>query len=329
MNNNLVKNLEKLCNQPGISEFEKESGIADFLFGIAKKINNETSFDSDGNIISIVEGGEKTIILEAHMDEAGFVVESVGNNVSLCPQGVIRGGKVIGDEVFVLGKNIKGKIAADKAENFILDLFQKEDIEKIKAGDLIAFKRSFAREGNLVKASALDNRIGCTVLLEVLENAVKNGTKNRLVFVFSSREEIDESSFRSLLALHRKAFAVVVDAAYAQPVDFDVDAPVVSIPVLGEGCALQTTGKGFVVAGDTIQEIEMMAKKCHIKIQKEAAPQGMGKTNLAQMLRQGVEKGAVVNVPVRDQHKQTAIMDLSDAKEAVALLSELVRKMSF
>ena len=104
MKNNLIDNLEQLCNQPGISGFEKESGISDFLFNLIEGINPETKFDSCGNIVSIIKGEGVATILEAHMDETGFLVSDIAEKIILSPQGIIRGEKVAGNDIFILDK---------------------------------------------------------------------------------------------------------------------------------------------------------------------------------------------------------------------------------
>jgi endoglucanase len=326
MNSNLIDNLKKLCNQPGISGFEKESGISDFLFNLVKDINQETKFDSSGNIVSIIKGGGQAIILEAHMDETGFLVSDIKENVILSPQGIIKGEKVDGNDVFILGKEIEGKISIGEEGEFIFDLVAQENFNKVEVGDLVAFKRSFIEDANEVKACALDNRIGCSALLEVLKDNMQNGLNRNLVFVFSRKEEIDQSLFSDIIDLYKDAAAIVVDAAYAQPVDFDINIADVAIPILGAGCAIQSKGKGFDIADNVVNEIKGIAQENNIKIQDEKAPVGMGKTNFAQMLRQGIKDGIVINIPVRNQHHQSAVTNILDAKEAVRLINILISK---
>jgi len=323
MEDNLIQNLERLCKQPGVSGYEKESGVLDFLFEIVKNINPNTTIDSNGNIVSIIENPGKTMILEAHMDETGFVVKKKNGNIVLSPQGIIKGEKVADNDVFVVGKNIKGKITISPENDFIF--ISENSALKIDVGDIVVFERSFSIEGDEIKASALDNRIGCSVLIEVLSAATKNVSKNKLVFVFSCKEETNESSFVDVINANKNASAIVVDAAYAQPVEFDANAPDVLIPILGNGCALQIKGKGFVVLESDVKKAKGIAKKSKIKIQEEIAPKDLGKTNLAKLQSQGIKRGIVINIPVRDQHYQVATTNLSDAKEAIRLILNIVK----
>lgn len=324
MQNNIIKNLEKLCNHAGVSGYERESGISEFLFKLIKNVNPNTMIDAVGNIVSIIENPGETIIIEAHMDEAGFTVEK-NDKIVLSPQGIIKGEKVAGNNVFVVNKNIKGKITMSLENDFIFTPTDERSADKIESGDIVTFERSFVKEGCEIRASALDNRIGCSVLIEILTTVAMNGSKNRLVFVFSRKEEIDESSFVDVIDENKDATAIVVDAAYAQPVEFDMSASDVLIPILGNGCAVQTKGNGFMVLEKDIEEMKKIAKEKNIKIQEERAPQGFGKTNLTKMQKQGIGRGVVINVPVRDQHCQFAKTNLFDTNEAIRLIWELVR----
>jgi tetrahedral aminopeptidase len=326
MRNNLIKNLEKLCKQPGVSEYEKESGISQFLFKMVKNVNPETYIDAAGNIVSIIGNSDKTIILEAHMDEIGFLVDKKNDNIVLSPQGITKDERITNNKIFIVGKNIKGKVSMSPESDFIFTPMNKKDIRNIEEGDIVAFERSFVNNGNEVMASALDNRIGCSVLIEILTMVAKNESKNRLVFVFSRNEETDKSLFGDIINFYKGTFAIVVDAAYAQPVEFNTDAPDVSIPVLGAGCAVQIKGKGFVVSEKDIAGIKNIAKKNNVKIQEERAPQGLGKTNLAKLQTQGIKHGIVINIPVRDQHHQVATANLFDANEAIRLILQIVRE---
>jgi len=325
MKNKLARNLEKLCGQVGVTGYEQEGGILGFLFKIIKNINPNTRYDTTGNILSVIENTGRTIIFEAHMDEMGFLVGEKDGKIVLFPQGVVRGEKVADDNVFIVGKNIGGRVSISSENDFLFVAEDRSSERNIEVGDIVAFKRSFLRDGNKVMASALDNRIGCSALIELLSLAIKNGSRKRLVFVFSRKEEVDESSFKEIINSYPEAFAVVLDAAYAQPMEFNTNTFDTLIPVLGEGCAIQTKGKDFVVSESGILKIKDIAKKNNIKIQEERAPSGFGKTNLARLQDQGIKHGIVINIPVRSQHRQIATTNLFDANEAIRLISEIVK----
>lgn len=160
MKNKLIQNLEKLCGQTGVSGYEQKSGISGFLFEMIKNINPNTEFDAAGNIVSVIKNPGRTIILEAHMDEVGFLVGEKNDKIVLFPQGIIKGKKVADNNVFVVGKNINGKVSISPENDFLFVPKSKESRKNIEVGDIVAFKRSFFNNDDEIKASALDNRIG-------------------------------------------------------------------------------------------------------------------------------------------------------------------------
>lgn len=331
MKNKFLQNiLKKLCFQPGISGYEKECGISDLIFNLVKNINFKTWIDSFGNIISVIGNGKKVVILEAHMDEVGFIVKKTNKSINICPQGIIKGEKVENSNALIVGKNIKGNIVINE-KKFVFKP-TKIKTEKVKQNDIIAFNRCFIKKNNgIIEASALDNRIGCSVLISIIKNIIDNISENiTLVFVFSTKEEIDESCFKDVIKKYGKGFVIVCDAAYAWPVDFDTTKePNVSIPILGNGCAIQLKGRGFKVKKKIIERIEGIARNNNIKFQEESAPRSLGKTNLAKMLKQGVKKGAVINVPVKNQHHQFATANILDAEKAVLLILSVLKQFKY
>jgi putative aminopeptidase FrvX len=316
----ISKTLEGLCAIPGISGFEKESGISEYLFETVKSINPNTVYDSFGNIVSVVGEGSTTILVEAHMDEVGFVVCEIDPDIILCPRGVMKGEVVSGSRLFVVGKNISGDVILREGEYVFSP--SRSNLEKVEKGDVLAFERVFSSEGDVVYANSLDNRIGCSVLIEVLQRVRSVSLPDtKIVFVFSIGEETDESEFSDILGRYGDDFAIVVDAAYAQPVNFGTaDTRGSIIPRIGEGCALQVLGKGFSLERELIEMVEGIAEVEGIPLQRERAPEGYGKTNYAKMLQQGVKRGIVVNIPARDQHQQRSCTNINDAVGAVRLI---------
>lgn len=327
----LRNTLKGLCLQAGVSGFERECGISGFLFDIVKTVNSRTEFDSFGNIVSRIGYGAKTVIVEAHMDEVGFVVKDIDEaaaRIHIGSKGIIKGEKIGNSGAYVVGKQISGTIVSGDGM-FFFETGKGSDSSRIEKGDIVAFNRHFSlKESDVIEANSLDNRIGCSVLLEVMREMASNIPEHiTLVFIFSTKEEVDRSDFSDAIRNYGGDFAIVVDAAYAQPVDFDMtENPDVEIPVLGEGCAMQLRGKGFEVEGRVLRYIEETAATEGIRLQRESAPKGFGKTNLAKMLSQGVKAGAVINVPVQDQHQQLSSVSVSDAAGAVLLILALLKR---
>lgn len=323
----LEKNLKKLCLSVGVSEYEEKSGITSCLLDLIKNINKNTKTDEKGNIFSVIGKSGKTYILEAHMDEVGFIAKKRKNTIFLLPKGIVKDEKILNCEAFVVDKNIKGKIVKSK-KDFIFEPKNKKYFEKISENDIISFQRSFSTSKNrLIKASALDNRIGCAVLLDVMKKISFTRPKNKIIFVFSTKEETGKSSFNSIVKKYgNKSTAIIVDAAYAQPIKFECNDKDINIPKIGKGCAIQTKGKGVKILKSSIKNIKDIADLNNIYTQEERTPKNMGKTNLSKMFEAGIKNGFIINIPVRNQHCQTAKTSIFDAEQASRLIFLLLNQ---
>jgi putative aminopeptidase FrvX len=103
----LVKNLEDLCSVPGVSGFEKQTGISDALYTLVKRMNPDTIQDQRGNVISIFGTGDTKIALDAHMDEVGFTIVDISTHqIELSLIGVYTLSQIAGSPVWIIGKDI-------------------------------------------------------------------------------------------------------------------------------------------------------------------------------------------------------------------------------
>jgi len=318
-----IETLRKICIVPGISGHEYFSGISKTIFEIARGITKNTIIDKFGNVISLVGNGPKRIILDAHLDEIGFIVSKIDKEIWLSPIGDVKNELIDKCSVYVLSSGIRGVISSKNKKIFFLPL-SKKGKEKIIAGDIVSFERKFEVKKSEIHATALDNRIGCAVLLELMKIFAKENPSNfSLICSFSTQEEKGSSTLNKIADKYKPEFGIVIDAAYAKPVDFDDQG--MSIPELGKGCAIQYQGKDFIVASEVINEIENIAKKEKILIQKEIPSPNLGRTNFPQLHKSGVVTG-VINIPVAMQHRQESITNINDAVCAFELITYLLKK---
>ena len=314
--------MQKLCLQPGISTRESSSGIVTLLSDMCTEYGADTvEVDADGNVVAVIGTGSKTILIEAHMDEVGFVITGIQSdgNASLSPYGVVNGEKIAGSQAYMLRTGSEGQLVFDQEAG--LSFQPSVQGVQSQSGDLISFKRHFEQVDDTINATALDNRIGCAVLLETLRAyGEANAQDVRLVFVFTLGEETDTTSVKTAVATYAPDLFIVVDAAYATPVDFDFTTPEENIPTLGEGCAIQYKGQGFVVDPNKIAALEKIAKEQNIRVQRESVNGNRGKTNLTEFVAAGTSAGVVINIPTQNQHREISTTDVRDGIEAVRLL---------
>ena len=217
--------LEKLCQAFGPTSCEYE--VADIIEAEIKGKYDEHITDFIGDNIYRIKGKtNKKLMLSAHMDEVGFMISSVDENGYLYFQTV--GGfdvKVLcGRKLFVgdCGKEkISGLIAskaihqqsweergrATPVEKMYIDIgaISKEDAEKyVSVGDYAVFDSDFVQFGDgMIKGKAIDDRLGCAVLCDIINYIHENKIKPDfdLYFCFTVREEVGRSG--AVLAANR------------------------------------------------------------------------------------------------------------------------------
>lgn len=320
----VLSNLERLSLTPGISGNELYSGISREIFDIVKKINKKTTIDEYGNVISILgskDGNNKKrrIIIDAHIDEVGFLVSKTDQDkIKLVTIGDINIQKNNNSKVYVLNKKIEGKIFQD-AGDIIFEPKNNKYRNNIEEGDVITFSRYFNYKKGVIEGTALDDRIGCVCLMDLIKKIKFNNLE--IIFTFTAGEEKDNSNLGNIAIEYGADFAIIVDAAYAKPVSFGTDN--MSIPELEGGAAIQYIGKDFVVDKTIIEKIKRQAKKEDIAFQKEIPLPELGRTNFSKIQEVG-RTGCVVNIPVKNQHEQVSEASMRDFKSANKLITSII-----
>ena len=73
--------LEKLCNATGPSGFEGE--VREIIKEEIKNYVDEVKVDVMGNIIAHKKGKGKKVLIDAHMDEVGFIITGYNEDGTL------------------------------------------------------------------------------------------------------------------------------------------------------------------------------------------------------------------------------------------------------
>jgi len=324
-----IKTLKELCLQPGISGQELSCGITQYIFKIVKSINPQTVIDQYGNVVSTIGQGPYRVLLDAHLDEFGFLIKKDDKNIILKPQGGFDIKKIDGS-LKIINKNISGKIKIGEDGQLFFLPKAKKDFLLIKNGDLAMFNKrfSFSKSGK-IQATSLDNRIGCLALIELLKKLSQmdlNGLT--LIFAFSAGEEIGKFYLAEVIKKEKIDLSIIVDAAYAQPIEFINPPQDLNIPTLRMGCALQTRGQKFVIENNLITKIEKIASDNKIATQRETPPKNAGRTNLSGLSNSKSKDCLVINIPVKNQHSQLSECHIDDFSAAVKLIEVVVKSIS-
>ena len=218
----MIELLKTLCTLSGPSG--REERVRDFIEAYARPYADEIATDPMGNLYVFRKGeiSDRTLMVCGHMDEVGLIITGITADGYLKFDfvGGVDRRVVIGKRVWVGEHNIPGIIGvkayhlckgeADKHVPAIDSLYvdigaeSKAEAEKyISLGDVGCFDPDVFRFGSLLKAKALDDRLGCTVCMKLLERQPPCDTW----FVFTCQEEVGARGAGSA------AFRVKPDAA--------------------------------------------------------------------------------------------------------------------
>ena len=329
--------LKKLTDIDGLPSWEDDirAAIKDEI-----KDHVDSMFtDRLGNIIAVKNenAGGAHIGLSAHMDEAGLVVKRIEKSglIRFASWGVLP--KILVSKTVKIGKNrIPGVIGAKpvhrqkpEERETVLDIDKlyidigatsKDDAEKyVEPGDYIAFDSEYRELGkHKVKAKALDDRLGCAVIIEVL----KSNITKKITAVFCVQEEIGiRGSATAANQVFADLFINLEGTICADTEDVDEH---MRVTTLGKGPALSIRDSYSVYLKKYYDKILDKAKEMDIPIQFRRT--GVGGTDaLNYHTAHGGTPVIGLAVPCRYIHTPVSMCDIRDYENLIALTKAFIQ----
>lgn len=333
--------IKQLCEADGISGYEKN--VAEIMKKELTKTCDKVETDSFGNIIATKGKGKTEIMLAAHMDEIGLMVKHINEQgfINFIKIGGIDDRVLINQRVQIKTKkgSINGIIGSKpphlqkeeekkkiiKHDELFVDIGaknQKEAEKMVEVGDPIVFEPNF---GQLTKevyyGKAVDNRLGCYILLKVMEKLPKN-INARIYAVGTAQEEV------GLKGARVTAFKLDPDYAFAVDTTIAGDTPHIkkteSSLKIGHGPAITITeasGRGVVTHPKLRERLTKTAKKYKIPYQVDVLEGGMTDGAMIYLTREGIPTG-VVSVACRYIHGSAGVFDMRDVDNTIKLLTK-------
>ncbi|MBQ5671653.1 MAG: M20/M25/M40 family metallo-hydrolase [Oscillospiraceae bacterium] len=227
----MIELLKKLCALPGPSG--REEKVREYIAEYAKQYADEMLTDPMGNLHVFRKGlnREKTLMVCGHMDEIGMIVTGITNDGYLKFDfvGGVDRRVVIGKRVWMGEHRIPGIIGvkayhlckgeADKVVPPVSALYidigaeSKAEAEKlISLGDIGCFDEDVFEFGNgMLKAKAIDDRLGCAVCMKLMEKQPPCDTW----YVFTCQEEVGARGAGTAAFRIQPDAAVIVEATTA------------------------------------------------------------------------------------------------------------------
>ncbi len=320
----LIKELSEAYGPSG-----REEAVRKIIQGKLKPLADNMEVDSLGNLIVHKKGPGKRIMLAAHMDELGLMVTFIDKNgfLRFSNVGGISPHVLLGERV-VFNNGTAGTIGCEKIDsmkdlNFkklYIDIGasqKKEAEDKVRIGDTAVYQRNCLDLGGRIISKALDDRVGCAVLIQVLQEI--ESPANDLFFVFTVQEEVGVRGART------SAYRIKPDYGLAVDVTRTGDTPeseTMSV-ALGKGPTIKVKDT-LIISHPRVKKLMVdAAEKAGIPYQLEVLERGGTDSGAIHLSRGGVPSG-VMSIPCRYIHTPSEMVDYQDVIHGVGLLKNIL-----
>lgn len=320
---------------------------------IESKISNladSIKLDRMGNLIARMTfgNGSKKLMVSSHMDEVGFMVTEICEDgyLRFDTVGGISGSVLAGRRITLGGKNekVNGLIASKaihhkskedrekvlSAERLYIDIgaANKEEAERYaEIGSFATFDSEFVLFGTnerRVKSKALDDRMGCAAMIEVIDSLAKDRPSIDLdvYFCFTVREEIGLSGALTAANTIAPNFALVLETtAIGDIADASPEARVADI---GGGGVLSLMDRLTIYDRKFVDFLLNTAKQNDIKAQIKRYVSGGNDAGSIHKTGVGV-RTAALSVPTRYLHSPACVASLDDYEALRDLCEAAIR----
>lgn len=329
----LIDTVRELCALSGVSSFEDE--VRAYVKEHSAPYADEMRVDPMGSVIVYKKGKRSTgskLLLAAHMDEVGLMIKSITDEGYLkfaCVGGIDRR-VLIGKSVYVGPDRIPGVIGlkayhlvskeeekkVPKVEDLYIDIGarNKEAAQKaVHIGDCTVFNSDWMEFGSgMVKAKALDDRVGCAVMLELLKEELPMDC----TFAFTVQEEVGcRGAFGASFSVAPQIALVLETTTAADLAGMDTHKQVCSP---GKGPVVPFMDGGSVADRGLFELIRDLAEKNDIPWQTKHFIAGGNDASAIQRSREGV-RTVTVSAAVRYLHAPASVAALRDFDDILRL----------
>lgn len=323
--------LKELCLLNGTSGDER--AVREYII---EKIRGKCDYKVDalGSVVAFKKGKktpDKKVMLCAHMDEVGFIITHITDEgyLKFSPVGGIDAEAVLTRRLSINGKTgVVGakavhlmssdeKESVPKFSDFLLDIGaeNKAEAEKyVQPGDYAYFVSDYCEFGDgFVKAKALDDRIGCMLLIELIHSDLEYDT----YFCFNVQEEVGLRGAACTSYSVKPDIAVVLESTTAADIEGVSGAE--RCCVLGNGPVISYMDGRTVYDRELYQKAVRLAENNGIKAQTKTKIAGGNDAGAVQTSAGGC-RVAAVSLPCRYIHTGASVVKKSDIEETKRFL---------
>jgi len=340
--------LEKFTKAHGISG--SEGNIRDLLEMEIEPYVDTIRKDLMGNFIATKKGKGPFIMLTAHMDEIGLMVNYIDDSgflrfieigrwfeqTLLSQRVVVHGMKgsilgVIGSKPPHLMKD-DDKRKPVKLEDMFIDIGAKDRVDAenmgIEIGTTATIDREFVSLANgRVTSKALDDRVGVVILIEIMKRLSKHRIGANIYAVGTVQEEVGLKGAKTCTFGLAPNLAIAFDTT--SPGDYPGISKTDSSLEIGKGPVITVAdalGRGLIVHPQVLKWLKETATENKIPCQMSVVSGGTTDATSIHLTKEGIPTGRV-SIAIRYAHSPVEVLDVSDVEASISLIVKAIENV--
>ena len=310
----------------------------------------KVSYDKLGSVIFTAEGPKNApkLMLASHMDEIGFMVKHITKEgflrfvclggwweqVMLSQRVTVHGKK--GDLVGVIGSKPphiltpEERTKVTKKSDMYIDIGASDEAEArllgVEEGCAVTPFAEFAQmgDGKTLLGKAWDNRIGCAVMTDVMDNLSEEKHPNTVYGVATVQEEVGLRGAQTSVNMLKPDVAFVIDTCVAGGTP-GVAAEIAPAKI-GKGIAITLYDAGMIPNTALRDFALQVASEMKIPTQFSVSEGGSTDGGRIHLHDAGVLT-LTFSIPTRYIHSHQSVIHMDDYLGAVSLITAMVNKL--
>ena len=332
--------IRRLTGTYGVSGDEHR--VSEVAAELMRPLCDRVEVDSSGTVLGWRDcgiPGAKTVLLDAHIDQIGFMVTEVTAEgfLRFTTVGGVDQRMLLGSELTVLTQNhgpLLGIVAAmpphlqkagDQKKSvpipeMVVDtgMTGEQARERIHVGDFMVFANDMMElQGDAICGKAMDDRACLVCILHAMELLRDKELKVNVVVSASTKEETGFNGGYANAFKVNPDFAIAVDVTHART----ADAPNV-IPKLGDGADIAMGSNSVPRFARRMMEV---ARAKEIPFIPTSCGGASGTNAWPMQTQQGGIVTLVVSLPLKYMHSPVELARMSDVKNVGRLLAAFLK----
>jgi endoglucanase len=337
----MINIFEKFVGIPGGSGFEER--VIEFMVAELKRSLPDVSVDPMGNVVGKLGKGKRAVMVCAHSDEVGMLIKYIdpkgyiyfdlngmiderallSTKVDICTdKGIYTGVVGVKNRHLLTAEDLKRPI---NISDLWIDVGAEtaEEVKKwgIDIGDPVVFHPNFQKVGkDTIISKAIDNRAGCTILVDLAERMKPKKIDYQLFFVVAVQEEVGSRGAKVVAQTLAPDMAIVIDTV---PASDPITPPQQATSECGKGPVIRSMdvnalGRGTIYSKKIRQRLIDTATKNKIPFQKDIFRTWTDASTI-HTSGKGIPCGGIF-IPRRYSHSPVELAKWSDVERTAELL---------